>query len=208
MTQDDMTENAIAQETLGKARYFHWQAKLAEQSADVLTYRLPFSANLEAAIIYARASIEHLKAEFAPKYNSRGYRVWHDDAWNRFRASDKAFQYFYDRRNFILHREPESTTAHVNLESRISIRTTMSLSMTVTRANGTIETIPPESSSGKTDQSPVTARSSEDKPLASTQSQHFLFADEDWRAKPAQAYVEDFISSCERFIAEAENKFK
>jgi hypothetical protein len=89
MTQDDMTENAIAQETLGKARYFHWQAKLAEQSADVLTYRLPFSANLEAAIIYAQASIEHLKAEFAPKYNSRGYRVWHDDAWNRFRASDR-----------------------------------------------------------------------------------------------------------------------
>jgi hypothetical protein len=208
MTQA-IAENAIGQETLEKARYFLSQAKLAEQSSSVLTYRLPFSANLEAAIIYARASIEHLKAEFAPKYNSRGYRGWHDDAWNRFRASDKAFEYFYDRRNFILHQEPEATTAHVNLEARTSIRTSVSVSMVIKRANGTIETINDQGPSGQSSQSSAAARiSKEDPPQPSTRSQHFLFADDDWRVKPAQAYVEDFIDSCLRFLTEAENKFR
>ena len=208
MTQSGTPENAIALETLEKARYFLSQAKVAEQGTSVLTYRLPFSANLEAAIVYARASIEHLQSEFSPKYNNLGYRSWHDEAWKRFRNSDKVFQYFYDRRNFILHQEPEATTAHVNLVARALIRTSVSVSMVVTRANGTVETINPEPSS-KSNQFSETARKSEDNSSqASIPSQHFLFAEGDWRAKPAHAYVEDFINSCQRFIAEAENKFR
>jgi len=39
-------------------------------------------------------------------------------------------------------------------------------------------------------------------------SQMFLFADSSWRAKPAVAYVEEFIDVCEGFISEAESRFR
>jgi hypothetical protein len=199
MTDDNLeNDDPVAEETLERARYFLSNARKAELDANVLKYRLPFSANIEAAIIYARASIEHLKAQFSPRYNHRGYRSWHDSAWQRYNASGKVFSYFYSRRNFILHQQPESTTGHVNLEGHISIATSISLSMVVTRADGTREVY--DESSGK--RPPPRAPA---KPL--TQSQHFMFADSDWREKPATAYVEDFIDCCERFIAEARKSF-
>jgi hypothetical protein len=50
-----------------------------------------------------------------------------------------------------------------------------------------------------------TAGDKESKP--SKTSQMFFFADSGWRAKPAVAYVEEFIDVCESFIWEAESNF-
>jgi hypothetical protein len=185
-----------ARDTIKKARYFLSRARQAEVEVSVLAERLPFEANLEAAIVYARASIEHVKAELAPIYNDRGYRTWHDTTWRRFRDSDQVFRYLYERRNFILHQEPETTTAQVNLEASFSINMSVSLSMTITRGDGSTET---RVSSAETP--------AKEDGFGSTQSQHFLFQDRDWRTKPATVYVEEFIALCERFMVEAEGCF-
>lgn len=102
-----------ARQTLRKARYFFSKAREAEVNSSILQDRLPFSANLEAAIVYARASIEHLKTEFAPKYNARGYSAWHDAAWQKYDASEAVFKHFYNRQNFIFQQEPEKTFSFV-----------------------------------------------------------------------------------------------
>lgn len=186
-----------ARETLRKAHYFLSRAQDAEANSSVLTDRLPYAANLEAAIVYARASIEHLKSDFSPKFNHQGYRAWHDSTWQRFEASDVVFDYFYHRRNFILHRQPEATTARVNIETNLALEMSVSLSLVITRVDGSTETR--EVPSAKPPKQVASADT--------TQSQHFFFGDSDWQAKAATKYVEDFIVSCERFILEAEAKF-
>src|SRR5260370_3206874 len=106
--------------TGSKARYFWAEAERAEADPAVLANRLPFAANLEAAIIYARSSLDHLHNEFAPQHNATGYRRWHDTKFATFKDSNPVFQYFAERRNFIVHQEPEQTNAMVSVEIEIS----------------------------------------------------------------------------------------
>jgi len=68
----------IARITLEKARYFLAQAASNQDDDAVLHNRLPFVANLEAAIIYARSSLDHLSNELKPLHNPSGYKHWHD----------------------------------------------------------------------------------------------------------------------------------
>src|SRR5712664_2697060 len=162
---------STARIALSKARYFLSQANKAEGDPNTLNDRLPFAANFEAAIVYSRTAIEHLKAEFTSKFREQGYRHWHDQTW---RQSGPLFQYFYKRRNFILHQEPEPTHARVNLETRMEIGISVSLLLTVTRADGTTEHhVAPGNS--KPTKPPTTA--------SSTQSHHFIFNDDGWQEK-------------------------
>jgi len=99
-----------ARTTLLKSQYFLKQATIAEADPKILADLdwLPFAANLEAAIIYACSSIDHLRSEFAPKYNSKGYRTWHEKRWEAFCRSPKC-DYLSNRRNVMVHQEPEKT---------------------------------------------------------------------------------------------------
>ncbi|MDA9414089.1 hypothetical protein XH81_04320 [Bradyrhizobium sp. CCBAU 25360] len=155
---------------------------------------MPFSANLEAAIVYARAAVEHLRQELAPKFGS--YRTWHDTAWRQFNGLP-TFEYFYNRRNFILHQAPEETTANVDLKIDTSIEMTVTLTMNITRADGSTET----RNSGSAPPSATL------QPSPSTQKQSFFFADPDWASKPAVEFVSDFVDLCESFVAEAKREF-
>lgn len=200
-----------AKTALLKSQYFLEQATIAEADPNILTDpdRLPFAANLEAAIIYARSSIEHLRKEFAAKYKSKGYRTWHDKHWKALCKSNPVCDYFADRRNFIVHEEPEKTTAHVFLQAAGFAKASASVSMTVKRAtDGTIET----SVSRQRKKQPISsARDSPPeppKPSPSRPSQQFFFADPLWRAKPAVAYVGDFVDAIRKFISDAEIKFQ
>ncbi len=193
-----MTE-PLATVALLKARYFLAEAGRTEADPAVLAHRLPFVANLEAAIIYARSSLDHLHAEFAPKHNATAYRRWHDAKFETLRDSDALFRYFAERRNFIVHQEPEQTNAQVSVGVEISVKMSMSVSLTVTRADGTIEQHEPASNPTPDGSSPKTTTST---------SQVFLFADKEWRAKSAVAYVDDFINICDGFISEAIKRFE
>jgi hypothetical protein len=202
-----------AKTTLLKAQYFLEQAKLAEAAPSILADvdRLPFAANLEAAIIYAHSSIDHLHNEFAPIHNSKGYRTWHDRKWQALCSSNPVVNYFANRRNFIVHQEPEKTTAHVFLEARGSIMMSSSVSMTVTRANGMIEKPNSDRPADVPNKQDLSAKdNTHERPTASSsrQSQQFFFADPDWRAKSAVAYVGNFIDACREFISAAEAKFQ
>lgn len=188
-----MTEST-ARIALRKARYFLSQAQAAESDPNTLDDRLPFAANLEAAIVYSRTAIEHLKAEYSSKFNEQGYRRWHDQKWKQ---SSPLFHYFFDRRNFILHQEPESTHAQVNTEIAMEVTASVSVSMTVTRADGRVEHIPPETAKPRTPPTPPSVR----------RSQQYFFNDDDWRGKPALGYVEEFLECCENFVAAAEGRF-
>jgi hypothetical protein len=187
-----------AHTTLQKARYFLAQARGAEADPTILSDRLPFAANLEAAIIYARSSLDHLHSELAPKHHVRGYRTWHDNKFNALKTSSPAFDYFTERRNFIIHQEPENTNAQVSMQVEISATTSVSLELTVVRADGTVE---------KRKSPPPSSEPDEKKNHSATRSVAFFFADPDWRAKAAVAYVADFIDLCDSFVAEANSKF-
>jgi hypothetical protein len=198
--QGEIVAESKAQVALRKARYFLLQARKEQDHPAVLNDRLPFTANMEAAIVYARASIEHLKSEFAAKYNDRGYRRWHDDTWRAYAAAGSAFGHFYERRNYILHQEPESTSAQVNVEIAMSVAASVEVSYTVIRADKKDEVLIPDAdrAAAKTFASPTSN---------SAQSQHFFFNEKDWRNKSAVDYIDDFISSCEKFVADAEKQF-
>jgi hypothetical protein len=188
----------LANLALRKARYFLSQAERAEADPAVLANRLPFAANLEAAIIYARSSLDHLRNEFAPKHNFTGYRRWHDAKFETLRNKHPIFEYLAERRNFIVHQEPEQTNAQVSVAIEISVKASMAVSLTVTRADGTVERDEPVSKPATNNVPPKATTST---------SQVFFFADQEWRAKPAVAYVDDFINLCEGFISKAINQF-
>jgi hypothetical protein len=184
---------------LRKARYFLAEARRAEADPAVLANRLSFGANLEAAIVYARSSLDHLHNEFAPKHNATAYRRWHDAKFKTLRDSDTLFEYFAERRNFIVHQEPEQTNAQVSVDVELSVKMSMSVNLTVTRADGTVEHYEPASNPTPDSSPPKTTTSA---------SQVFLFADKEWRAKPAVAYVDEFINICDGFISEAVKRFE
>ncbi|MET4037670.1 MULTISPECIES: hypothetical protein [unclassified Bradyrhizobium] len=187
---------STAQTALLKARYFLSQAQKAESDVNALSDRLPFAANLEAAIVYARTSIEHLKADYSSRFNGQGYRRWHDQKWKK---SDQLFHYFYERRNYILHQHPELTHAQVNVEVSEQITMTMSVSVTVIRADGSIEKDEGAAAESKPEKLPASG--------SSMVSHQFFFAEVGWGEKPALLYVEEFIEHCKQFISAAESHF-
>jgi hypothetical protein len=204
-----------ARTTLLKSQYFLEQATIAEADPKILAEPdwLPFAANLEAAIIYARSSIDHLHREFAPMYNSKGYRTWHEKRWEALCRSNPVCDYLSNRRNVIVHQEPEKTHAHVFLEAvGISIVGSMSASAAVTRANGTVERSnseqPSELPEKQKASSPENNPPQPPKPSSSRPLQTFFFTDPAWRARPAVSYVGEFIDVIRKFISDAETKFQ
>jgi hypothetical protein len=174
--------------TLLKAQYFLEQARKAEADPAILAERLPFAANLEAAIIYARSSIDHLRNEFAQRYNSKGYRTWHATKWEALCTSDAVCDYFANRRNFIVHQEPEKTNARIFAEAKLSIKTAVSVEMTVNTGrrnqlegpdSEALDKAPPKKEEALSDRDTGPDRAQD---TSSTKiSQQFFFADPDLR---------------------------
>jgi hypothetical protein len=201
-----------AETTLLKSEYFLQQAKTAEADPGIAAdpERLPFAANLEAAIIYARSSADHLHAEFVRRYKKKGYRDWHKAQWETLRVSKPVLAYFAGRRDFIVHQEPEKTNLHVMLSARLtSVASSMSVNMIVTRADGSVELPNPEQ---LVDRQLDPGRVQEPSPQSPNpslpgSSHQFFFDDADWRAKPAVAYVDEFIDAIRQLIADAKRQF-
>lgn len=116
-----MSPQAIAREAIEKARYFLSQAEIAERDPEISRAQLPYIANLEAAIICGRSTLDHLKNEFASK---SGYRQWHDAEWRRLETYP-LFIFLTDRRHWIVHRAAEN----VSLTFNVSIVMSASLSV-------------------------------------------------------------------------------
>jgi hypothetical protein len=193
----------IARTALKKARYFLAQAVAAQNDDAILNDRLPFGANLEAAIIYARSSLDYLRNELKPVHNQVRYKRWHEDRLETLKKTNPVFKYFTDRRDFIIHQEPEKTNAQISIAARVSASSSVSLRMNVIRADGTIKEDKVVASSA-----PPPSKATADMERGALKTGHtFVFVDPDWRKNPAVEYVEDFIDVCGSFICEAENKF-
>jgi hypothetical protein len=197
-----------AKTTLLKSQYFLKQARIAQADPQILADRLPFAANLEAAIIYARSAVDHLRNELAPMHRSKGYGRWHDNHWKALCKLDPVCDYFVNRRNFIVHQEPEKTHAQISLGPiQMSAQASVSVSVAVVRATGTTEPDQPANVDAKQKASSVQNNSPEQPKPSSQASQQFFFADSAWRGEPAVTYVGEFIAAIQEFISDAEAKF-
>lgn len=196
----------IAKTAIKKARYFLTQAEAAQSDAKILSDRLPFAASLEASIVNARSSLDHLRTEFKPAHNARGYKRWHQDHWDRLKKSNPLFDYFTTRRDFIIHEKPEGITAKISAEVVISAQASVSVETIVIPVNGTAghsnSNAVAEPPKNQVDESPKNQGV-----VKSELSQSFHFADDSWSGRPATEYVASFIDVCEDFISDAEKKF-
>lgn len=187
----------IAKTAVKKARYFITQATLAQDAQADQDTGVAFAANFEAAIIYARSALDHLSNQLKPTHSQAGYRRWHDDRFSTLKNTDPLFEYLTDRRNFIIHQQPEKTNAQISLEIPITIAVSMSVDVTVTRADGTVE---------KSEPAPSKNAVANAATQSSKATRTFYFADSNWREKSAIEYVNDFIDICDGFVSEAERR--
>jgi len=185
-----------AKNALEKARYFLGQAEALESDPSISGEGLPFAANLEAAIVYGRAALDHLRTELAPQF--RTYRAWHDQKWKELNA-DPIFHCFIQRRNFLLHQEPVKTNATVSISTKVSVNIGVAFEVTVTHADGSRET--------RMSHPPLPEQQSQAERVHTTRKTTFYFDDPDWRKHSALAYICEFVEICAFFIRSAEEKF-
>jgi hypothetical protein len=145
-----------------------------------------------------RSSLDHLSRELTPKHRHNGYKQWHQQKWASLKQTKPVFNFLTDRRDYIIHEQSEQTVRHIRMESEISVATTVSVNMTITRADGSAEKRGPT-----TPPSPPKEKAA----MHSRTTFDFRFADPDWAAKPAVDYVQEFIELCSDFISGAESKF-
>jgi hypothetical protein len=188
---------AVARTTLNKARYFLSQAEILQADSDMMASGLPFLANLESAIIYGRSVLDHLRNELAPKDPT--YRAWHDAKW-RILESNGLFKQFGDRRNLIVHQEPEKANVTVSATVEFEMNMSLSVDLTVVRADGTAE---PQNNVSKNPGKPPESK----QPSCSNTTRTFYFSDPDCRAKSAIEYVQEFLDLIEPVVLEAETRF-
>jgi hypothetical protein len=189
---------SVARTTLNKARYFLSQAEIHQSDSDTSASRLPFVANLEAAIIYGHSVLCHLRKELAPKNPT--YRAWHD-AKRKVLKSNAVFRQFSDRRSFIVHEGPEKTSLTFFVAAKFKGTSSMSVEATSIRADGIVE---PQ---GILTKSPVTPPEPEQPHRSETTPHIFYFTDPTWREKPAIEYVREFLDLIGPVVDAAETQF-
>ena len=120
---------ALARGAIEKARYFLAQAEYAERDPNISSARLPYLANLEAAIVSARSTLDHLKSEFASK---PGYRQWHDGEWRQL-ETNSVFNLISERRTWIVHRAAEKVNLTITMHAEMGAYATVTVNATVIR---------------------------------------------------------------------------
>jgi hypothetical protein len=109
---------------LEKARFFLVQAEAAEPAAHAID-RVPFLANIEAAVIFGRSVTFHLQKEYS---NKNGFTAWYHGVRAQFGANPQ-FRYLLETRNFILKQGPApirrtvQVTAHSAMSPEITLDT-------------------------------------------------------------------------------------
>ncbi len=209
-----MSKPAIARETIDKARYFLEQAQNAERDPNISSARLPYIANLEAAIIWGRSTLDHLRNEFASK---PGYRQWHDAEWQRL-MTYPLFIFLSDRRHWIVHRAEEKVNLAFNVSVVMSASVRVVCDATVIRGQPWYRRSPKilwrdwmdSRATRRRLEEPVKdlPTPSQPGPESQTQSEQiFYFADPGWKSKPARVLVAEYIDLTEQVVDAAERRF-
>jgi hypothetical protein len=113
---------------LEKARFFAVQAEAAEPAAHA-TDRVPFLANIEAAVIFGRSVAFHLQKEFS---NQNGFTAWYHGVQAQLRANPQ-FQYLLETRNFILKQGPAPIRRTVQVTAYLAMSPEMTCDTFVIR---------------------------------------------------------------------------
>jgi hypothetical protein len=124
-------ELAVANTTraaLEKARFFLAQAEAAEPAAHTVR-RLPFLANIEAAVVFGRSVTLYLQKEFS---NQSEFHGWYEQVRARLRANPR-FQYLLETRNLILHEGPAPIRRTVQVTVHFAMSSDMTLDTVVIR---------------------------------------------------------------------------
>jgi len=208
-----LTQSAIARGAIEKARYFLAQAENAERDPNISSARLPYIANLEAAIIWGRSTLDHLRSEFAGKL---GYRRWHDAEWQRL-ETNPLFVFLTARREWIVHRSAESVNIAFNVAIVMSTSSSVACNAIVIRGQPWYrrplkilwQDWKDSRAARGSRQEPQRREPVKDSPTTSSAApeQIFYFADPQWKSKSARVLVGDYIDLVEQVVGEAEQKF-
>ena len=116
-------------EKLLEARYFLEQMKERQSDRDAFKY------NLSAFLAAARSVTLIMQKEFG---KAPGFKNWYAEKQSKMQ-SDKTMRLLNDKRVMTIHQQPVRPRAHVNVRSSEHITISESISIIITRANGTVE---------------------------------------------------------------------
>lgn len=114
---------------LEKARFFLAQAEAAEPAAHASADRIPFLANIEAAVIYGRSVTFHLQKEFS---NQSEFAGWYAEVRERLRANPR-FRFLVETRNLILKEGPAPIYRTVQVTAHLPAMGQMTVNAVVIR---------------------------------------------------------------------------
>jgi hypothetical protein len=203
---------ALARGAIEKARYFLAQAEYAERDPNISSARLPYLANLEAAIVSARSTLDHLKSEFASK---PGYRQWHDGEWRQL-ETNSVFNFISERRTWIVHRAAEKVNLTITMHAEMGAYATVTVNATVIRGKPwykrSLKILLEDWRANRLRRLTVRQPARIPAPTLPIRpnvedGQIFYFEDAQWRSKPALAFVGEYIDMVEKVVIGAEQKF-
>jgi hypothetical protein len=155
-----------------EAKYF------LERMAETQSNRDAFKYNLSAFLAAARSVTAIMQKEFD---GISGFKAWYEEMQAKLQ-SDDTVRLLKDKRDITIHQQPVRPRAHVNVSVAERIALTDSMSIVITRADGTIERQESEPTRG-----PMPARTETE-------------AESEWRWYFDELPEKDIVTVCEEHI--------
>lgn len=203
---------SVARGTVERARFFLDQA-FAIGAAD----RSTFQHFLEAAIVFARSVTFHVQKQYA---HADGFADWYA-GWQERLKGDALANFFLVQRNYVLKQGPLRVGKHVEVHLQATVTLTDSVSVKVFRGQPWYHRSPKiliedavypiremfrtwrqERSRRRVARSTTEGSSTG---VAVTENLHF--AEEPWSQRPALQLMHEYLSTLNRLVTEAEEKF-
>jgi hypothetical protein len=116
-------------EKLLEAKYFSERMKEKQSDRDAFKY------NLSAFLAAARSVTFIMQREFD---NVRGFKEWYNEKQSEMQ-NDETMRLLNDKRVMTIHQQPVRPRAHVNISISEHVTISESISIVITRADGTVE---------------------------------------------------------------------
>ena len=202
--------NGIARRTLERAQFFLERAELSG-SGD----RKAFEHSLEAAIVFGRSVTFHLQKEF----NARtGFKEWYAQKQEQM-TSDPLFEFFKERRNYILKEGPVPVQKTITVVVTESITLSDFVEARVKRAKPWYRRSPKiwwedikaaivgPLRRWQFERQLSRKRKQRQRPTRSEIQERLHFEEPEWRNRAATDVLQEYLLKLECLVGEAESRF-
>jgi hypothetical protein len=204
---------------LTKARFFLTRAEVEEAEIHSVDDRLPFLADLEAAIVWGRSITLHLQKEFA---RQAGFNNWYEPIKCKL-GNDPICDFLLGQRNFILKEGPAAVRRTLNVTVNSVVNVSVSYEAEIIRAQPWYRRRPMiiwfdliyplrqrlhKWRESRRKEYRTSRR--EDKARQATsvsQRSYFHFVDPPWNEQPALNLVKHYLDTLEQIVRDAEATF-